>query len=191
MRRSMRWISGSVLAVSLCVSGCQSDSHTGPAALFGGLFGAGTGAAIGSATGHPGAGAAIGAGVGAVSGAAVGAAMDETEARNRAAIEAQLNRRPPIGSVTVGEVIAMSQARVNEDVIINHVYSHGMVALPTTNDLIAMQQYGVSPRVVQAMQAAPPPVQPQAVVIQEAAPPPVVVEASAGPRCHRPCRYWW
>ena len=48
---------------------------------------------MGHALGNTGAGAAIGAGVGVLSGAAIGAGMDETEARNRALIEAKLGRQ--------------------------------------------------------------------------------------------------
>ena len=189
MSRTIRWTSAGVLAAVLTASGCQSDSsHAEKGALFGGLLGAGTGAAIGAATGHAGTGAAIGAGVGALSGAAIGSGQDEIEARNRAQIEAQLGRRVAAGSVTVGEVVAMTRAQVNDDLIINHIRAHGMVAPPGTNDLIALQQSGVSPRVVQAMQEAPPP---RTVVVEEA-PPPVIVEGYYGrPYYHHPHPYWW
>ena len=191
MSCTMRWATGCVLAAVLTASGCQSDaSHTEKGALFGGLLGAGTGAAIGSATGHAGTGAAIGAGVGALSGAAIGSGQDEIEARNRAQIEAQLGRRVATGSVTIGEVVAMTQAHVNDDLIINHIHAHGMVAPPGSNDLIALQQNGVSPRVVQAMQESPPP--PQTVVVQQPAPPPVIVEGYYGrPYYHHRYPYWW
>jgi hypothetical protein len=175
-------------AALLSAPGCQSDSHTGSDALFGGLFGAGTGALIGSATGHAGAGAAIGAGVGTLAGAAVGSAQDQADARNRALIEAQLGRRIGPGSVTTGEVLNMAQAHVNDDLIINHIRTHGMVAPPNTNELIALQQNGVSPRVVQAMQEAPPP----QVIVQQGAPPPVVVEGYYDRPYYYPHRhYYW
>jgi len=151
--------------------GCQSDSHADRGALFGGLLGAGTGAIVGHAVGNTGAGAAIGAGVGALSGAAIGAGQDEIEAKNRAQIEAQLGRQVSTGSVTMNEVISMTQAHVNDDLIVNHIRAHGMVAAPGTNDLITLQQCGVSPRVVEAMQTSHPPAQQtKTVVIRESAP---------------------
>ena len=83
----------------------------------------------------------------------------------------------------------MTRAQVNDDLIINHIHAHGMVAPPNTNDLIALQQNGVSPRVVQAMQEAPPPVQ---TVVVEQQPPPVIVEGYYGrPYYHHRDPYWW
>jgi hypothetical protein len=190
MTRTIHWAAGCVLAVVLTASGCQSDSHADRGALFGGLLGAGTGAVVGHAVGNTGAGAAIGAGVGALSGAAIGAGQDEIEAKNRAQIEAQLGRRVAVGSVTTGEVVAMTQAHVNDDLIINHIRAHGMVAPPSTSDLISLQQSGVSPRVVQAMQEAPP--RPQTVIVRESAPPPVIIEGYYGrPHHYHPHPYWW
>ena len=49
----------------------------------------------------------------------------------------------------------MTRAGVSEDVIVTHVRNHGLVQPLQANDLIALQQQGVSPRVVQAMQAPP------------------------------------
>jgi hypothetical protein len=160
---------------------------------MGGLGGAGVGALIGHATGNTGAGAAIGAGVGALSGAAIGSGMDDMEARNRAMIESQLGRRVAAGSVTINDVVAMTQAHVNEDLIVNHVRAHGMAAPLQTNDLIALQQQGVSARVISAMQAPPPaPPQQQTVIVREPAPPPVIVGGYYGyPRYYHPHRHYW
>jgi hypothetical protein len=129
----------------------------------------------------------LGAGVGAVSGAAIGSGQDEIEAKNRAMIESQLGRRVGPGSVTTRDVIDMAQAHVNDDLIINHIRSHGMVAPPTANDLIALQQYGVNPRVVQVMQEPPP--APRPIIVEQAPPPPVVIEGYYGP--YRPRHYYW
>jgi hypothetical protein len=195
MERTIRWIGIFIIPAALLASGCANSSHADRGALFGGLLGAGTGAIVGSAVHNPGAGAAIGAGVGAISGAAIGAGQDEVEANNRAMIESQLGRPIGVGSVTVPDVVAMTQARVHEDLIINHIHSHGMAAPPTANDLIYLSQQGVSPRVVQVMQE-PPPVRPQTqtVIVQEAPPPPaVVIGGYYGPRPywhpHHRC-YW-
>ncbi len=111
----------------LCVAASQSmPAATPPTApiagpLAGGLGGAGVGALVGSAVHHPLAGALVGAGVGAASGAAIGGAIDQSEANNRALIEARLGHAVQPGAVTVGDVINMSRAGVPENVIITHV----------------------------------------------------------------------
>lgn len=156
--------------------GCASPYHADRGALFGGLTGAGVGALVGNAVGHTGAGAAIGAGVGALTGAAVGSGMDEMEARNRAMIEAQMGRQVAAGAVTIQDVVAMTQAGVNEELIINHIRAHGINRPLQTGDLISLQQQGVSTRVIQAMQEPPVQRPPNTVIVREPAPPPVIVE---------------
>jgi hypothetical protein len=150
------------------------------------MLGAGTGAIVGDALGNAGAGAAIGAGVGALGGAAIGQGMDEMEARNRAAIEAQLGgQRISPGACTMQDVIMMSQAGVDEQLIVNHIRASGVAQRPNAQDLVRLNEYGVSPRVVEAMQE-PPRIQPaEPVVYQQPYNPPVIVEEHHyGPR-------WW
>jgi hypothetical protein len=142
------------LLLALCSFGCASPYHSDQGALCGGLLGAGTGAVIGHAMGNTAAGAAIGAGVGALSGAAIGHGMDETEARNRALIEAKLGRQIAAGAVTAQDVAAMSRAGVDQEVIVNHIRVHGAAPMQAA-DLIYLQQQGVSPRVIETMQATP------------------------------------
>jgi hypothetical protein len=156
------------LAIAM-TAGCASPYYQDRGAAFGGVTGAGVGALVGSAVDHPLAGALVGAGVGAVSGAAVGRGMDNIEARNRAAIAATMGRQVPPGAVAMYDVIAMSQAGVNEDVIVNHIRYNGVQHPPQTGDLIALQRANVSPRVIAALQA--PPAQSPAVAM---APPPMV-----------------
>jgi len=203
MNRTTGWTSLCILAVIVCTSGCESPSHADKGALLGGLGGAGVGALVGNAMGNTGAGAAIGAGVGALSGAAIGAGLDDVEAKNRAMIEARLGRPLPPGSVTIQEVLTMTQARVDDNLIINHIRAHGMVAPPTANDLIVLQQQGVSPRVVMVMQeprpaavqAVPPQgVPPGAVLVEQPVPvaTPVIVGGYYGrPYYWHPHRYYW
>jgi hypothetical protein len=178
-----RWTA--CFGILLLLAGCQSPYHSDQGALFGGLLGAGTGAIVGSAVGHPGAGAAIGAGAGALSGAAIGSGMDEIEAKNRMQIEQTLGRQIAAGSVTVPDVVNMTRAGVAEDLIANHVHYHGLAAPLQANDLIYLQQQGVSPRVVAAMQEAP---QPQPVAYAAPEPQPGVVVAE--PYYYPPPYYW-
>lgn len=164
-------LSGSLLV--LVVTGCQSPYHADRGALAGGLLGAGTGAIIGDAVGGKALpGAAIGAGVGALSGGLIGQGMDETEARNRAMIAQQMT---PTGTVTIDDVVAMTQAGVAEEVIVNQIRAEGVAAPLQTGDLIRLQQQGVSPRVIAAMQT-PPRVRQAPVIVQQPPPPPVIVE---------------
>ncbi|MBN1395440.1 MAG: hypothetical protein JW959_10485 [Pirellulales bacterium] len=179
-----------LLSVVLCHSGCQSPYHSDRGALLGGLLGAGTGAIVGDQMGNAGAGTAIGAGLGALGGAAIGNAIDESEARNRAMIAQQLGRQVAAGAVTIDDVIAMTAAGVDEELIVNHVRANGMVAALQAGDLIRLQQQGVGKRVVAAMQE-PPRQAVHPVAVQESTP--VIVEEYHyapywGPRYYRPHR---
>jgi hypothetical protein len=100
--------------------------------------------------------------------------MDEMEARNRAQIEQRLQRRVSAGAVTIEDVAAMRAAGVADEVIVNHIRYHGMVRELTAQDLIALQQQGLSPTVIKAMQE-PPPSGRETVLVSQA-PPPVVVQ---------------
>jgi hypothetical protein len=129
---NLRVVSVSALALfALAACGCNSPYRSDKGALIGGLGGAGLGAIVGNAVGNTGAGAAIGAGVGALSGAAIGGSLDDID------------------------VISMTRAGVSEDVMVTFIQSHGMATPLQAQDLIALQQQGVSPRVMQAMQAPP------------------------------------
>jgi hypothetical protein len=95
--------------------------------------------------------------------------------------------------VTPGDVIAMTKAGVDEELIVNNIRAHGMAAPLQPQDLIALQQQGISARVIATMQACPPQVpQPQAVVVGQPAPPLVVVGVDPywGPRYY-PRHYYW
>jgi hypothetical protein len=169
------------LLAIIASSGCQSPYKSDQGALFGGLLGGGTGAVVGNSLGNPLAGAAIGAGVGALSGAAVGNALDEQDARNRAMIAQQLGQQVSATPVTPGDVINMTRAGVNEELIVNHVRIHGLAAPLQAQDLIILQQQGVSTRVIAAMQE-PPVRQAQPVMVQPSVPTPVIVEEYPYPR---------
>lgn len=203
-RFARRWAGrrAALLMLSLAIlPGCASPYRSDQGALLGGLLGAGTGALVGSAVGNAGAGAAIGAGVGAISGAAIGSELDEIEARNRAEIAQHLGRPIPAQPVAIDDVIAMSKAGVDENLIVNHVRAHGVAAPPKASDLILLQREGVSARVVAAMQEPPAPRAAGAPVygVPVYAAPPVyaqpvyVQEFYYGPhwrpyRCGPPCR---
>jgi Glycine zipper len=177
------------------MAGCQTNSTAENGALFGGATGGVLGGIVGHQFHNTAAGAVIGAGAGALTGAVVGNKIDESEARNRALIEARLGHPVSPGAVSIDDVIAMTKAGVNEEVIVGHVNNNGVVRPLNTADITYLTQNGVSPRVIQSMQnpahAVPPP---QTVVVQPA-PPPVIVEEGYydpywGPRYYRPYPYY-
>ena len=168
-----------VAVVSAIALGCNSPFYADKGALFGGLAGTGVGAVTGAAVGHPGAGALIGAGVGTLTGAAVGSGMDDIEARNRAEIASTLGRQVPPGNVTLPDVIAMTKAGVNEELIVNHIRGNGLAQPLQTGDLITLQNSGVSTRVIGALQSAP----------QHGAPAPAALGPVVGPPVAVPAYY--
>ena len=172
----MKYRTGGLLSLCLLLvvsaPGCRSPYRSDQGALFGGLTGAGLGAVVGDASGNAGAGAAIGAAAGALTGAVVGNELDQIEARNRTMIEQQYGRRVAAGAVSIAEVVSMSKAGVNDELIRNHIRTHGMQAPLQASDLISLQQQGVSTEVIKAMQE--PPRAP--VMVQQAVAQPVIVE---------------
>ncbi len=180
--------------MALLSSGCQSTSTADQGALFGGATGAVLGGIVGHQFHNTAAGAVIGAGAGALTGAVVGNKIDEAEARNRALIEQRLGRPVSPGAVSIQDVVEMSRAGVNEQVIVTHVNNNGVARPLTAADITYLTQNSVSNNVIQAMQnpARQPP--PPAVVVQEP-PPPVIVEERYydpwyGPHYYRPYPYY-
>jgi hypothetical protein len=159
----------------------------------GALGGAGVGALVGSASGNAGTGALIGAGVGALTGNVVGGSLDDVQARNRAEIAASMGRPVAAGAATPAEVVAMSRAGVNPQLITNYIHSSGVAQPPSAQDVIYLSQQGVAPEVIQAMQT-PRVAQVQPAVFVPPPPGPVVVEdvyygpppCYPPPYCHGP-----
>lgn len=146
-----RW-SQSPFGILLLLVGCQSPYYADRGTGIGALGGAGVGALVGSATGDAGTGALIGAGVGALTGNVVGSALDDIEARNRAQIAAQLGRPVAQGSATPAEVVAMSRAGVDPQLIVNYVNNSGLAQPVSAQEVIYLHQNGVADGVIQAMQ---------------------------------------
>jgi hypothetical protein len=166
-----------------CLGGCRSPYAQDRLALAGAGVGGVAGAAIGAATGHTAQGALIGAAVGTAAGAITGSAIDESEARNRAAIEYHMRRPVAAGAVSVEDVIAMVHSGVPEPIIVSHVNTRGMSHAVNTPELIRMQQAGVPPAVMAATQR-PPRVAPTTVVVEQPPPPTTVIVERRG--CYHP-----
>jgi len=157
-------------------TGCQSPYRADRGAFVGGILGAVPGAIIGDQLGNAGAGAAIGAGVGALGGAAFGSELDKIEAQNRAMIAAKLGREVPPGRVSFDDVITMTRAGVDDELIVNHIRAHGMISPPGTSDLIRLKENNVNTVVIKAMQEPPRAKASGPIVVRETVPPPVIVE---------------
>ena len=179
MRHASVWTFGCMLLAIVSSTGCQSDpNNTEKGALFGGLLGAGAGALLAGPR-HAAAGAIIGGAAGAATGAVVGNSVDREEAARNRHVDT---------AVTVSDVVAMVKANVSDEEIIKDIKLHGVLAKPSSNDLIVLKQNNVSDHVIDAMRSAsvvvPRP------VVYESSPPPVVVEYEVGPRpyyyYHRP-----
>ena len=163
----------------LVVSRQWPSSYAGRGTGLGALGGAGIGALIGRATGHTAAGALIGTGIGAVAGNVVGTGLDDIDARNRAQIAAQLGRQVAQGVATPGEVVAMTHAGVDPQLIINYVNDSGMAQPITAQDVIYLHEQGVTTEVIQAMQT--PRVAQRPVEVVPVAPPRQTVIIEEGP----------
>lgn len=122
--------------------------------VLGGLLGGLTGGAIGHNNHQTAEGALIGGAVGALAGAAIGDSVDTEIARNNAVYEQRLARQQS-QAVTVQDVIAMSQARLSDSVIVTHIKTQGVAVRLQPNDLILLNNAGVSETVISAMQTAP------------------------------------
>ena len=83
-------------------------------------------------------------------------------------------------------MIGMTQNRVDEALIVNQIRSRGMLMPLTSNDIIWLQQNGVSPRVIATMQEMQPP---PAVIVGQ--PAPVVVGGYYYGRPYYPRRYYY
>jgi hypothetical protein len=185
----MKRFGSPLLLISFALAGCASHADRG--AAIGGLGGAGVGALIGEASGHGAEGALLGAAVGALGGAAIGNTHDQREAEMRARMGRQMS-----GAVTAGDVVAMVQSGVSEEVIATHIRTNGVQQRVQPGDLITLRNQGVSDYLINAMQTAPvggavavqpgyaQPVyaQPATVIVQEHYGPPVV---------YGPPRHYW
>jgi hypothetical protein len=151
-----------VLALVVLVPFAAGCATAGPNARSGGLLGAaigaGTGAIVGHQLGHRGPGAVIGAGVGALTGSLIGNALDRSEAENAARTERALREVRSTrqrSSMSVLEVVRMSQAGLSDGVIIAKIDQSGARFDLSSQDIIDLKKSGVSDGVLQHMLERP------------------------------------
>lgn len=136
---------------SLISAGCVSGPGARTGTAFGGLSGALVGAAAGANRGKSLEGAAIGALAGSALGGAIGNAADRDNDRwmaNQVAYEQDIRAR----SVSMDQVIQMTQSGLGDQVITNQIRTQGVAAPLSTNDLVMLKQSGVSDNVISAWQ---------------------------------------
>jgi hypothetical protein len=131
------------LLIALAASGCQTATGTGAAA--GGAIGAGVGGLVSRCPGGAVLGGLIGAGTGALAGAGVDA-VHRNKAERAAAADVAL--RAP----TLEQVVAMTQNAVPTAQIVNQIQTSGAVYRLTPDNVTWLNQQGVHPAVIQAMQ---------------------------------------
>lgn len=130
----------------------HNDTVTGTVA--GGALGAVTGAIVGGSK-NRGEGALIGAGVGAITGNLLGQSQDRADERQAAAgaaVAARASQQAAAMAVTNYDLVGMSRAGVNDDLIISTIRTRGAQLDLSPQALISLKQNGVSDRVVLAAQ---------------------------------------
>lgn len=146
------------------------QNQTRDGALLGGVTGALIGGVVGHQKREAAEGALIGGAVGVIAGGVIGNTRDQAnnrqqyyrsqavyptyhEHRTYVQVPAQqrvvVSRRP----VTTSEVINMTRSGVSDAVIVAHIQTNGIAVQPDVNDVILMNQEGVSDYVVNIMQA--------------------------------------
>jgi hypothetical protein len=155
--------------------------HRRRGALLGGLAGAAIGAAIGNKGNNETTGALVGGAVGAIAGGTIGDQRDQRIHHNhryhsghyyttphsqhgyRNVGPAYPVYRQPVGpypatagpataGVTTADVIQMQHRGLSEMTMIRLIQTHGIAVKPTVAEVIDMHEYGVSERVIAAMQ---------------------------------------
>ena len=192
MRTATKFGIWSALVCSLA-STCYGQNQTRDGALLGGV----TGALIGGVVGHQNKetteGALIGGAVGAIAGGVIGNKRDQefrqqyyqphvvypTYHEHRTYVQVPPQQRVVVSRkpVTTSEVINMTRSGVSDAVIVAHIQANGLAMVPDVNDVILMNQQGVSDYVVNFMQTgrATPVYQQPATVYRTYQPAPVVV----------------
>lgn len=184
MYRTFRFVLFGMLGLVAAVANAQVQTQRG--ATLGGLAGAVAGGLIGDHNNEAGAGAAIGGVVGAVAGGFLGNAADKQAAidhQRQLQLQQQWQQQQQVrllSSVSVDDVVAMSQSGLSDKVIINQINQRGVKRAIQVADIISLHDQGVSEPVITALQQAPTSTQRVARVPQTTrtivTPAPVIVE---------------
>ena len=145
-----------VLALSgMGLAGCRNLNQTENGALLGSALGAGAGAIIGHQSGNRDKGALIGGLTGAAAGGLIGNARQTAQERDEAqdyAQHADWSRRATERAMTNNDVVRMTQAGVDDGVILSTLRNRGGRFDTSPDSIIMLKQQHVSDRVIMAMQ---------------------------------------
>ncbi len=139
------------LLLAVGSTGCRSPYYADRGAAVGGIAGGLTGAALGDRHGNAAAGALVGTAVGALTGAALGDSIDADVQRREALIEARTGTRMA-NRVTTTDVMTLARSGLSDDVIVQHIQTHGVAMSLTPSDIIRLHDNGVSENVINTMQ---------------------------------------
>jgi outer membrane lipoprotein SlyB len=168
MRNTFKFCVGTLFVCSIA-NNTFAQNQTRDGALLGGVTGALLGGVVGHQKHETAEGALIGGAVGAIAGGVIGNHREQayrqqyyqpqptytTYHEHRTYVQAPpqqrvvVTRRP----VTTSEVINMTRSGVSDAVIVAHMQTNGIAMQPDVNDVILMNQEGVSDYVVNAMQS--------------------------------------
>jgi hypothetical protein len=134
--------------------GCAGFGNTNTATetTTGAVIGGITGALIGEHNDDPLAGAIIGTTAGALLGNATGQVNDRIDAKIAASEQAYQEH-----AVTLNQILTMTQAGVDDAVIISRIETNGPAQTLTTDDIIFLSKSQVAPTVISAYQSPPTP----------------------------------
>ena len=124
----------------------NTATETATGAVIGGI----TGALIGEHNDDPLAGAIIGTTAGALLGNTTGQANNRIDAKIAASEEDYQEH-----AVTLNQILAMTQAGVDDSVIISRIETNGPAQTLTTDDIISLSKSQVAATVISAYQAPP------------------------------------
>ena len=127
----------------------ETSTETATGAVIGGI----TGALIGEHNDEPLAGAIIGSTAGALLGSAAGQANERHEAEITAFEQQHLEH-----AVTLNQILAMTQAGVDDAVIISRIKTNGPAQTLNTDDIISLSKSQVAASVISSYQARPTPI---------------------------------
>ena len=154
-RFTIRRLAGALILSGVVLSGCRNLNQTENGALLGGALGTATGAIIGHQSGQRDKGALIGGLAGAAAGGLMGNARQKEQERDEARAYAEHSewaRRSSERAMTNRDVVRMTQAGVDDGVILSTLRNRGGRFDTSPDSIIDLKKQHVSDRVIMAMQ---------------------------------------
>ena len=155
----MQLIKLALLFLLCSANGCASRNSKNASTVNGALFGAAAGATIGEHNNSPLSGALIGATTGAIAGNIAGdhlarplSAYEEKFQADQKVLR-PITQQPQSDAVTIEQLLRMTQAGVEDDIIVGQIQARGVAQILTTDEIIYLTRENVSPVVIKGYQA--------------------------------------